>query len=327
MPSEAKGRFREFYQCDFDIAGASQTMVPDSECIKLMTEILDSLPIGDYVIKFNHRGLLDGMLEIAGVGADKFRPVCSAVDKLDKEPWEAVKCELIQKGCSEETCSVIQTFVAMKGEPRKLHEELVASGKFKASERALKALDEIAKLVEYMDVLEVPKGRVIFDLSLARGLDYYTGIIYEGVLMNSGGIGSICGGGRYDDLAGMFMGSKAQVPAVGFSLGLERLFAMMERREKERSTVRASKTMVLVASIEKDLFAERLTVCNLFWKAGIPCEHVYRRMDIKDQLSFAEQNGIPFSVIFSKSDFDAKRVNIKNMGDRTQIDAIPLDQV
>lgn len=323
MPSETKGRFREFYQCDFDIAGTCAPMVPDSECIKLMTEILDQLPIGGYLIKFNHRKLLDGMLEICGVPASNFRPVCSAIDKLDKEPWSAVRCELIQKGCSEATCDLIGTFVVLKGKPRELHAELVSSGRFAKSEQAVKALEEIGLLVNYLDVFEVPEGRVVFDLSLARGLDYYTGIIYEGVLTDGNGIGSICGGGRYDDLAGMFMqtGRTNQVPAVGFSLGLERLFAMLEHREKERSSgIRGSPTMVLVASLGKDMTAERMRVCNMLWKVGIRTEHMYQnKLDLQKQLGFAEHNGIPFVILFGEDERKNGSVKIKNMAERSEI--------
>ena len=115
-PSIARGRLREFYQCDFDIAGAYDPMIPDAECLKIVQEILSSVDVGPFVIKVNHRMILDGIFEVCGVKADMFRTICSSVDKLDKSPWEEVRKEMVdEKGLDEESADKIGNFVRMSG--------------------------------------------------------------------------------------------------------------------------------------------------------------------------------------------------------------------
>jgi histidyl-tRNA synthetase len=236
----AKGRYREFYQCDFDIAGSDYPqMVPDFEVLKVLTELLDELDIGDYQVKLNHRRLLDGMLEICGVPATKFRSICSAIDKLDKLDWKDVKKEMVEeKGLSEETAEEIGKLVDMKGEPMAILEKLEREGSpFLENAGSKSALKELGTLFHYLQNANC-LHRISFDLSLARGLDYYTGVIYEAVFKGSTSssseagqvtqFGSIAAGGRYDNLVGMF--SKQPVPAVGVSLGIERVFAIMEQQ-------------------------------------------------------------------------------------------------
>ena len=213
-PQMSKGRFREFFQCDFDIAGGNYgVMIPDAEVIKIVAEILTQLPIGNFNIKINHRLLLDSMVEICGIGDDKYKSVCSSIDKLDKEPWEAVRDELVKvKGITDEQADKLNTFVILKDKPKVLLEKLETIKEFLENEKGKKALDEMSILIDYLQILDVEKY-CTFDLSLARGLDYYTGLIYETVLTDTDEVGSISGGGRYDNLIGMFSGK--QIPAVG----------------------------------------------------------------------------------------------------------------
>ena len=227
----SKGRYREFYQCDFDIAGLSEPMGPDFEVVKILTELLDKLEIGDYVVKLNHRKLLDGMLEICGVPAEKFRTICSSIDKLDKQTFEQVKKEMVEeKGLSSEIADRIGGFVKEKGAPMELLTKLRQEGsEFLANSSSKEALDELSIMFEALERSKC-SHRIVFDLSLARGLDYYTGVIFEAVCIGAE-VGSIAAGGRYDNLIGMF-GSK-QVPAVGMSLGIERVFNIMEEQQKQ----------------------------------------------------------------------------------------------
>ncbi|KAL5655517.1 hypothetical protein ACJX0J_034836, partial [Zea mays] len=230
----SKGRYREFYQCDFDIAGVYEPMEPDFEVIKVLTELLNQLDIGTYEIKLNHRKLLDGMLEICGVPPQKFRTVCSSIDKLDKQTFEQVKKELVdEKGISNETADEIGNLVKTRGAPLEVLMELRKdSSKFMNNEGSVAALNELEILFKALDKANAI-DKIVFDLSLARGLDYYTGVIYEAVFKGSAQVGSIAAGGRYDNLVGMFSGK--QIPAVGVSLGIERVFAIMEQQEKERN--------------------------------------------------------------------------------------------
>ena len=231
QPQLAKGRYREFYQCDFDIAGTYGRMVPDSECVGVACDILDALPIGDFGIKLNHRRLLDAILDLCGVPADKFRTICSAVDKLDKEPWEEVKREMTDdKGLKAEVADRIGEFVLQKGEPWTMYKSLMASKKFGDHKGALEAMEDLRILFEYLEAMGKLKF-ISFDLSLARGLDYYTGVIYEAVCMSGNTqVGSIGGGGRYDNLVSMFQEAGKVTPCVGVSVGIERVFTLMEAR-------------------------------------------------------------------------------------------------
>ena len=231
QPQLSKGRYREFYQCDFDIAGNYGRMVPDSECLCVASEILASLPIGDFGIKLNHRRLLDAILDLCGVPADKFRTICSAVDKLDKEPWSEVKREMVEdKGLKPEVADKIGVFVVQKGEPWQMYNQLMDSKAFGDHKGAMDAMEDLRILFQYLEAMGKLKY-ISFDLSLARGLDYYTGVIYEAVCMNGNTqVGSIGGGGRYDNLVSMFQEAGNITPCVGVSVGIERVFTLMEER-------------------------------------------------------------------------------------------------
>jgi histidyl-tRNA synthetase len=231
QPALSKGRYREFYQCDFDIAGVYARMVPDSECLCVASEILSTLPIGDFGIKLNHRRLLDAILDLCGVPSDRFRTICSAVDKLDKEEWNEVKREMVEdKGLQPEVADKIGTFVLRKGAPWDMYNSLMESQVFGNHAGALEAMEDLKILFGYLEAMDKLKY-ISFDLSLARGLDYYTGVIYEAVCMNGNTqVGSIGGGGRYDNLVSMFQESGKITPCVGVSIGIERVFTLMEER-------------------------------------------------------------------------------------------------
>ena len=200
-------------------------------------EILKNLELGEFKCKLNHRLLLDSIMDLCGVPAEKFRPICSAIDKLDKEPWSEVRREMVEdKGLPEASADKIGTFVCRgsmgagkRVDPREMHKILSDEGVFATHPGAMAAMEELDKLWGYLDAMGSLQY-VSFDLSLARGLDYYTGLIYECVHTQDGGpgVGSIAAGGRYDKLVGMFSGTGAQVPCVGVSIGVERIFAIME---------------------------------------------------------------------------------------------------
>jgi len=232
QPQMNKGRFREFYQCDFDIAGPSYgKMIPDAEILKVLVEIISELKLGKFSVKLNHRKLLDATINLAGIPDDKFKIVCSSVDKLDKEPWEAVKKELLEKGLDELQTDKLWELVQMRDAPWALLKKLNENAKIIENSKAKEALEEMNILFEYLDIYEIT-DYFVFDLSLARGLDYYTGLIYEAVLTDTDRVGSIAAGGRYDDLLGMF--SNKSVPAVGISIGIERVFNILEEKMKVR---------------------------------------------------------------------------------------------
>ncbi|VFQ65568.1 unnamed protein product [Cuscuta campestris] len=305
----SKGRYREFYQCDFDIAGQFEKMGPDFEVIKVLTELLNELDIGDYEVKLNHRRLLDGMLAICGVPQEKFRTICSSIDKLDKQSFEQIKKEMVgEKGLSEETADKIGTFVKEKGSPLELLQKLKHEGsKFLENSESALALDELEILFK---ALEKSKciNKVVFDLSLARGLDYYTGVIFEAVFKGDVQVGSIAAGGRYDDLIGKFC--KKQVPAVGISLGIERVFAIMEQLNKNKE-IRANKTQVLVSVLGDDLTIASELVSEL-WDAKLNAEFLVNKRLTK-HLDLAKESKVPWMVIVGERELAQGNVKLKDV--------------
>lgn len=319
QPNMNRGRFREFYQCDFDIAGSYPPMLPDAEVLKVMSEILSELDIGEFEIKLNHRKLLDSCLEISGVPASKFRPICSAVDKLDKSPWEEVRREMIEeKGLTPETADKIGTFVTFKGEPKELLAKLQAeTSPFAGHTVAAETLAEMGMLFNYLEAMGALRY-ISFDLSLARGLDYYTGVIYEAVFTGGSNVGSIGGGGRYDNLVGMFSGK--QIPAVGVSVGIERVFAIMEERERAKNAfIRSTQTEVFVASIGPNLIETRMRVCNELWTNGVKAEFMFAQSpNMQKQLAFALEAGIPLVVVLAPDELERGVVKIKDLQKHTE---------
>ena len=306
QPAMTKGRMREFYQCDFDIAGQYDSMLPDAEILRIVCEVFSGLGWGGkYSIKINHRGILDGIFAVCGVPDDKIRTISSAVDKLDKLPWEEVRKEMVEeKGLSEEVADRIWGFVQKKG-GRDVLQHLQGDESLKANANMVKGMDDMELLFEYLESFGV-LDKVEFNLSLARGLDYYTGVIYEVVTEGSAppvasgqrvnrapkkerskdadedrsndpsvGVGSVAAGGRYDGLVGMFSG-KAQIPCVGISFGVDRIFSITKARmeaDKAAAIVRSNEVDVYVMAFGgkgfTGLLKERMEVCKLLWDAGI----------------------------------------------------------
>ena len=266
-----KGRMREFYQCDFDIAGTYDPMLPDSEIIRITCEIFEALGWkGSYTIKINHRKILDGIFQVCGVPTDKLRTISSAVDKLDKTPWEEVRREMTEeKGLEGDVADRIGEYAVQKG-GRELLEKLQKDEKLMANETAKAGITDMDLLFTYLESFSV-LDRISLDMSLARGLDYYTGVIYEVITEGSApqtsegqklqstakkeskpnkhasnidgeedrsndptvGVGSVAAGGRYDNLVSMFSG-KQQIPCVGISFGVDRIFSITKTTSRVR---------------------------------------------------------------------------------------------
>ncbi|XP_027342291.1 histidine--tRNA ligase, cytoplasmic [Abrus precatorius] len=307
----SKGRYREFYQCDFDIAGPAEKMAPDFEVVRILTELLDELNIGEYEIKLNHRKLLDGMMQICGVPSEKFRTICSSIDKLDKQSFQQIRKEMVEeKGLTAETADRIETFVKEKGSPLALLSKFKQEGSaFLENAGSVDALNDLEILFK---ALEKSKriDKVVFDLSLARGLDYYTGVIFEAVFKGGTQVGSIAAGGRYDNLIGMF-GSK-QVPAVGVSLGIERVFAIMEQQQKDQNQMtRPNKTQVLVSIFGNDL-SLAAELAGELWDAGVKAEFLVNKRRPK-HFDYAKESRIPWMVIVGEQEIEEGTVQLKDL--------------
>ncbi|XP_062502197.1 histidine--tRNA ligase, cytoplasmic-like isoform X2 [Corticium candelabrum] len=332
-PAMTKGRYREFYQCDFDIAGEYDPLLPDAECVKIMTEILTDLPLGNFVVKINHRKLLDGIFAACGVPQEKFRSVCSAVDKLDKLEWTDVRKEMVElKGLDGAVADQIGNYVVRSGKLQ-LVEDLLHDPILSSQPAAKQGLEEMKKLLEYCNAFGV-LDTVLFDISLARGLDYYTGVIFEAVLTGSPqetatsktgetiGVGSVVGGGRYDELVGMFDANKKQVPCVGFSVGIERIFSVVESKPQFQTSgkPRAIETDVLVASGQQGLLTERMKLCNELWACKIKTE-LFHKVNPKllNQFQYCEEHGIPFVAIIGQDELAQGHVKLRDTLTRNEM--------
>uniref|UniRef100_A0A182MI58 histidine--tRNA ligase n=1 Tax=Anopheles culicifacies TaxID=139723 RepID=A0A182MI58_9DIPT len=326
-PQIMRGRYREFFQCDFDIAGTFDPMLPDAECIKVVCEILHDVGVGDFKVKLNHRKLLDGIFQACKVPPEMFHTVCSSIDKLDKIPWDAVRQEMIeQKGMKEETIDRIASYVTLHGGLELLN-QLWEDEQLTRIPKACEALEDLQLLFQYCKLLQVANN-ISLDLSLARGLDYYTGIIFEAVLLsnddNKLSVGSVAGGGRYDNLVGMFNPKRKQhVPCVGVSIGVERLFSIIEARSND--TMRTNETEVFVASAHKGLHLRRLEILNKLWTAGFKAEHSYRlNPKLLDQLQHCEELQIPYAIILGDDELARGIVKLREISSRQELE-VSLD--
>ncbi|XP_075066005.1 histidine--tRNA ligase, cytoplasmic-like [Mixophyes fleayi] len=331
-----RGRYREFYQCDFDIAGHYDPMIPDAECLKIMYEILSELELGGFLIKVNDRRLLSGILSVCGVPDSKFRTVCTSIDKLDRIPWDKVRSEMLeQKELRTETVDRIGEYIRLNGGVA-LIERLWNDPVVSQNTLAMEALSDLKLLHHYLEIFGVA-DKVTFDLGLARGLDYYTGVIYEAVLLQNpggpqssenaaaarvAGLGSVAAGGRYDDLVGMFDARGRKVPCVGISIGIERIFSIAEKKAEESSKdVRTTETQVLVATAQPMHLEERMKLITILWNSGIKAEMLYKKHPkLLTQLQYCEKTGIPLVAIIGEKELMEGVVKLRDIATRKEVD-------
>ncbi|KFV70766.1 Histidine--tRNA ligase, cytoplasmic, partial [Dryobates pubescens] len=331
-PATTRGRHREFYQCDFDIAGQFDPMIPDAECLKVMHEILSDLQLGDFIIKVNHRLVLNGVFDACGIPESKFISMCSTVDKLDKVSvgmapvWGWVAG--VGQGGVSRSCSTRCSQAHRMSSLGSLLQGSVTLTVKKFLLMLREGLGDMKLLFEYLTLFGIT-GKIRFDLSLARGLDYYTGVIYEAVLLQQEGqageeplgVGSVAGGGRYDGLVGMFDPKGRRVPCVGVSIGIERIFSILERRLKASGEkIRTTETQVLVATPHRHLLAARLQLISELWGAGIKAEMLYRKdPKLLKQLQYCEDTGIPLAAIVGEQELADGVVKLRDVSTRQEV--------
>ncbi|CAD8114236.1 unnamed protein product [Paramecium primaurelia] len=312
-PSISYGRFREFFQCDFDFAGENDPMVADAELIRMVDQIFTKLDLGPFHIKVSHRKLLDAMINIAGIPKTQFKTVCSSIDKLNRQSWKEVKQELIeQKGVTEEQAEKLSQLVQLKGEPYQMIQQLKEQKLFE--QQGQEALDEMELLFNLLKQMNGLKN-VIFDLSLARGADYYTGLIQETELLGRQ-VGPISGGGRYDNLVGTFQ--KNSIPCVGAAIGIDRIFPIIEEKFKNSGKVfRENQSDFIVATIPShniDMTAEKFKIYDLLWSNGIKADVCYRlHWNLGKQLSYANEQQIPYAIIIGEDEVKQEIVQLKDL--------------
>lgn len=320
-----RGRFREFYQCDADIVGINSRMA-DAECIAVAYEALSKLGFDDFVIKLNHRKLLSAIVAAAGA-ADREGEVLVAIDKLDKIGREGVSKELVERGFAGD---IIENLWRILASPHDLDAVAAAVG-----ETAVGPIEELRQVLAAAGVLctapvssetiKPPEEHLQFDATLARGLGYYSGPVFE-VILTNGGVGSVSGGGRYDGLVGMFSGR--QVPAVGISLGLERLLVVMEERGMLAKL--NTSTKVLVTRFSAELEAATLGLTTALRSVGIPAElWLGETGQLGKQFKYAGGRNIPYAIVLGPDEAAARIYNLKNLvtGEQQKLDVEGLIEV
>ena len=319
QPAIARGRFREFYQCDFDIAGTYDSMIPDAEILRIIIEVFDALEL-DITIKINHRRILDGLFAAAGVPAEKIRLISSAVDKLDKMSWVDVKKEMVdEKGLLDSIADQIGEYVTRNGNISEILQFLKSDQSLSTNDNVKAGVDDITLLASYLEAYNISE-RVSFDLSLARGLDYYSGVIFEVVTKTTNrgnqsrqvGVGSIAAGGRYDNLVGMYV--KNPIPCVGISFGVDRIYTILEaRRGKVPALLKREVDVYIISVGGKDsdgLLLERMKVAGQLWDAGIRAEFAAK---VKPKLpqQFKAAKDVPLTILIGQEELVAGQVRLK----------------
>lgn len=326
-PSINKGRFREFYQCDIDFAGPSDPMMADAECLQVLCEILDGIKLPfKYSIKINHRGILNGMFEAAGVPKDKFKPICSSVDKLDKMTWDEVKKEMCsEKGLDDAVADSIGTYVSRSGDSTLLSELL--SSDIASNSDGKRGLEELQLLYKRASEMGISQNLRI-DLSLARGLDYYTGLIFEAVILGDVEVGSIAAGGRYDNLVSTLVdNAQFQVPCVGLSVGIERLFAIFESHADGNDLVSDPQIHCCIGSTGSNMSIHRYRIVDELRKSGLRVKNVLK--DTVKPLTLyqtCEKENAPFAIFFGPKDIESNEVTLRTISSRKDL-KIKVDQL
>lgn len=322
QPAVTRGRYREFYQCDFDIAGEYPSMNPDAEILLIIAEAFEALQI-NITVKINHRKILDGIFAAAGVPEDKIRTISSAVDKLDKLPWVEVKQEMVQqKGLSEAVADVIGQFVQRRGSLSEMLSLLRSDETLTANENVKAGIEDMSLLLSYLEAYEIA-DKVSFDLSLARGLDYYTGVIFEVVTAmpkdkdtkkKEPQVGSIAAGGRYDNLVGMYCDRR--VPCVGISFGVERIYTILEARQPKTkgqpNKLVLEVDVYVIAAGGSGLLLERMAICGQLTKGGLSAACVRKsKPSMRQQLEAAKNAKAPLTVFIGPDELAAGNVTLK----------------
>ena len=298
-----KGRYREFYQCDVDVVG-SDSLMNEVELMQIVDEVYRRLGV-NVCIKINNRKILTGIAEVIGQ-ANKIVDITVAIDKLDKIGLENVNAELAEKGIPAESIEKLQPIILLQGsneEKLKTIREVLAT-----SEIGLKGVEEISTILEHIQLLGI-QTKVELDLTLARGLNYYTGAIFEVKALDVQ-IGSITGGGRYDNLTGVF--GMEGVSGVGISFGADRIYDVLNQLDLYPAEMLQSTKLIFVTFGNEEL-KYAMQCLNQVRAAGIAAEVYPEPAKMKKQMGYADSKGIPFVAIIGDTEMKEQKIMLKNM--------------
>jgi histidyl-tRNA synthetase len=301
-----KGRYREFYQCDADIVG-SNALLNEVELANIYNDVFTQLGLTDYALHINSRKVLTALAEFCG-GADKLIDITVAIDKLDKIGLDKVKAELAQRGLNEEQITTIEKYLNITGtNEEKLTQIASLIGHLETGKKGIEELEIVNR--------QSAIGNLIIDFTLARGLNYYTGIIFEAKAPPTVKIGSIGGGGRYDDLTGLF--GVPNIPGVGISFGVDRIYDVMEELKLFPDDVYTG-TQVLFFNMGAEESSRAFSAMQSLRKQGVRCELFHEQAKMDKQFKYAEKKNIGFIVIIGSQEIQTSTGVIKNLKTGTQ---------
>lgn len=314
-----KGRYREFYQCDADVVG-TDSLICEAEIVLMMHEVLHNLGIKSFQIKINNRKILAGLAEAIGA-AGREAELCVAIDKLDKIGQQAVEKELLERGFSAEAIEKLAPIFSVQGDNTALLTQIKTF--LESSEQGQKGLEELNAVFDYLAQFGYDaSAHVAFDVTLARGLSYYTGAIFE-VKALGVSIGSISGGGRYDNLTGMF--GLPNVSGVGFSFGVDRIYDVMEELQLFPAS-QTTTTQVLISNFDAQAEKYALPLLAKIRAAGICAELFPESSKLKKQMTYANNKQIPFVLLIGSNEMETGLLTLKNMTSGEQQN-LAIDQV
>ena len=308
-----RGRYREFSQCDFDIVG-SDSVSSDLEILMVMEASFRALGIKDILFRFSHRGVFSHFLYSIGL-SDKNVEILRLVDKLPKIGEEEVESKLIEIAGAAKAGDILSYIKREDNNSETLKKIEILS---KGTNPSIERLSNIIKLIEEQD----SSSTFIFDPAITRGLDYYTGLVYETFLKELPEIGSVCSGGRYDNLASLY--TKTELPGVGSSIGIDRLLAALE--ELGRIEEKASRTDVIILCMDEDLHGHYHALAKQFRSMGLNAEVYFDKKKIAAQFSFAEKKGIPYALICGPEEKENGVVNLRHLASRKSFDRISPEE-
>ncbi|MDG1036179.1 MAG: histidine--tRNA ligase [Crocinitomicaceae bacterium] len=306
------GRYQEFYQCDADVVG-SDSLLYEVDFILLFDEVLTSLEIPDFTIKLNNRKILTGIAELSGE-TDKIIPITVAIDKLDKIGKEGVVKELKEKGLSDDALNKIEPLFELKGDTKTRLSEMKAY--LKTSEIGLEGIAELEDVLNRVEMLGLKRAKIEFDVTLARGLNYYTGAIFE-VKANGVKMGSICGGGRYDDLTGVF-GMKG-ISGVGISFGADRIYDVITELDLFPDEVDNRLDLLFVNFGTKEEL-HCLKLVKRMRIEGVSSELYPASVKMKKQMKYANDRGVKYIALIGENEIEKNMLLIKDMETGNQLE-------
>ncbi len=303
-----KGRFREFYQCDIDIIGGDDLdILYDAEMPAVIYHVFKKLGIGDFTIRINNRKVLGGFFASLGL-SDKIEEILRIIDKIEKIGKDKVVEELVKIGVPEESTDKIIDFITITGDRKQMLESLRALGV--EDESFVLGVNELETVSDAMVMFGMPEENFRIDLSIARGLDYYTGTVYETTINGHPEFGSVCSGGRYDNLTGYYTDKK--LPGIGISIGLTRLFSQL-RDNGLIAPKTGSMAKVLVIPMDKDVLPYAVQTANTFRANGIPSDVYYGTKGMKQKMKYAARMGVAYAAIIGTDEATNGVLALKDM--------------